>query len=168
MYLKEVFMDNIINKINELYTVKENDNGKYVEINEIPVAIHKIAYELMHNTKVEPKNCVVPIDGDYDNLSNYNLYIITKLHKVATEGLTGANKTGFKGVSAIKRGKVIKYRATASKWIEDYKLIVTREFETAVEAAIYYNKIIVEFYGSKVFINSVEESLKEIDNLFGE
>ena len=158
----------ILNKIMTDNSLVAVENGKHKNNNDEFISVLRLAYEMHNNVKIKSTYCIIAIDNDSTNLQKENLIMISTLHKVAMSPPTKANKTGYKGVSAIKRGKQTKFRATASKWIGDYKLVAKKEFESVTDAAIYYNKIIVEFYGSKVYLNEVEESFKALDDIFGE
>ncbi len=163
-------MDNkiILSKIIKDNSLVITEDGKYKNSNNEFISVLRLAYELHNNIKIKSTHCIIAIDSNPENLQKENLLMISTLHKNAMSPLTSSNKTGYKGVSAIKRGNKTKYRATASKWVGDFKLVVKKEFDSAIDAAIYYNKIIVEFYGSKVYLNEVEDSFKVLDDIFGE
>ena len=114
-----------------------------------------------HRTKkVAMSNEVLQIDGvkiDHKDRNGYNN--LESNLRISNRSLNAANTdkrstkctSKYKGVSWSKRDK---------KWIgracKDYK-IITRSFDTEIEAALYYNELATKLFGEFAVLNKIEQ-----------
>lgn len=117
----------------------------------------KTPYSLLHKIITNTVNSGFDTLVDHKDMNklncrNGNLRICNKSQNEANGTIRSHNTTGYKGVYFSKHGKVNPFHAYARK---DGKKLHLGCFHTAKEAALAYNKYVLEVYGEFARLNDV-------------
>lgn len=156
-----IFDNTDIDFINSHVWYYNNRGYIYTRENGKNILLHRLILNAEEDQEVDHQN------GDKLDNRRFNLRIVSSQENSFNQTLRSDNSTGWKGVSFSIRDR--KYRANICKGGKNYSL---GYYDTAIEAAMAYNKAAKRLFGEYACLNPIGDTvgyrtIKQSENITG-